>query len=124
MLVAVPGSDWFATANSDGTVRLCDPDRPKAPQKTLGSAGGSPIAAVEVSNDGANLVSVSENDEVKVWRLSDGVPIWGFQGAPSSHSGVAFSRDDSLVADRRCGRHDPCVALGRRAQARRATPAW
>jgi WD40 repeat protein len=98
MLVAVPGSDWFATASTDGTVRLWDPDRPKAPQKSLGNAGGSPIAAVGVSNDGANLVSVSKNDEVKVWRLSDGEPIWGFQGAPSSHSGVAFSRDGSLVA--------------------------
>jgi WD40 repeat protein len=91
MLVAVPGADWFAAASTDGTVRVWDPDRPQAPQQTLGNAGGSPIAAVDVSNDGANLVSVSENDEVKVWRLSHGEPIGGFQGAPSSHSGVGFS---------------------------------
>jgi WD40 repeat protein len=115
MLVAVPGSDWFAAATTDGTVGLWDPDRPQAPQKTLGNAGGPPIAAVEVSNDGANLVSVTENDEVKVWRLSDGEPIGGFQGAPSSHSGVAFSKDGSLVAT---GAADGAIHVWHRADGR------
>ena len=98
MLVALPRSDWFAAASTDGTVRLWDPARPQAPQKTLGNAGTSPVVAVEVSADGANLVSVSENDEVKVWRLADGELIRGFQGAPSSHSSVTFSRDGNLLA--------------------------
>jgi WD40 repeat protein len=98
MLVAVPGSDWFAAASTDGAVRLWNPDRPQAPQKILGRAGSSPIAAVAASSDGANLVSVSENDEVTVWRLSDGEPIQGFPGAPSSHSSVTFSRDGNLLA--------------------------
>ncbi len=97
-LVAVPGSDWFAAPSTDGTVRLWDPDRRQAPQKTFGNPGGSPIAAVEISNDGANLASVCENDEVKIWRLSDGEPIQEFQGATNSHSSVAFSRDGTLVA--------------------------
>jgi WD40 repeat protein len=118
ILVAVPGSDWFAAANSDGTVRLWDPDTPQAAQKTFGNAGGTPIATIAVSNDGANLVSVSENDEVKVWRLSDGEPIADFPGAPSSHSGVAFSRDGSLVAT---GAADGTIHLWRWTDGRKLT---
>jgi len=54
------------------------------------------MAAVDVSADGANLVSVSENGEVQVWRLSDGEPIQTFQSAPGTNS-VAFNREGSLV---------------------------
>ena len=97
MLAAVPGSDWFAAASTDGTVRLWDPDRPEAPQKTLGKEGDSPMTAVEISTEGANLVSVSEDGEIRVWRLSDGGRIQTLQGAPSTNS-VAFNRDGSLVA--------------------------
>ena len=43
MVACLPGSDWFAEASTDGTVRLWDPDRPEAPQQTLGKKGGSPI---------------------------------------------------------------------------------
>jgi WD40 repeat protein len=98
MLAAVPGSDWFAAAITDGTVRLWDPDSPQASQKLLSNARGFPIVAVEVSTDGANLVSVSENGDVQVWRLSDGKPMRDLQGAPSSHPSVAFSQDGSLLA--------------------------
>jgi WD40 repeat protein len=96
MLVAVPGSDLFAAASTDGTVSLWDPDRPEVPQRTLGNDGGSPMTAIAVSSDGANLVSVSENHEVQVWRLSDGERIKAFPAAPSTNS-VAFSRDGRLV---------------------------
>jgi WD40 repeat protein len=41
MLVAVPGSDLFAVASTDGTVSLWDPDRREVPQRTLGNEGGS-----------------------------------------------------------------------------------
>jgi WD40 repeat protein len=96
MLVAVPGSDLFAAASTDGTVSLWDPDRQGAPQKTLGIPGGSPMTAIAVSTDGANLVSVSENNEVQVWRLSDGERIQAFPAAPSTNS-IGFSRDGRLV---------------------------
>jgi WD40 repeat protein len=98
MVVAVPGSDWFAEASTDGTVRLWDPERPEAPQQTLREKGGSPVRAIDISADGANLVSVSENHDVEVWRLSDGERIQAFEGPPSTNSDVAFNRDGSLVA--------------------------
>jgi len=98
MVVAVPGSGWFAEASTDGTVRLWDPDRPEAPQQTLREKGGSPVRAIDISADGANLASVSENHEVEVWRLSDGERIQAFEGPPSTNSDVAFNRDGSLVA--------------------------
>jgi WD40 repeat protein len=98
MVVAVPGSDWFAEASTDGTVRLWDPDRPEAPQQTFREKGGSPVRAIDVSADGTNLVSVSENHEVEVWRLSDGERIQAFEGPPSTNSDVAFNQDGSLVA--------------------------
>jgi WD40 repeat protein len=82
-----------------GAVRRCAQERESfVITENHGNAGGSPIAAVDVSNDRANLVSVSENDEVKVWRALSWRAIGGFQGAPSSHSGVGFSQDASLVA--------------------------
>jgi len=97
-VAAVPNSGWFAEGGSDGTVRLWDPDRPESPQRMLGTQSGSPVQALEVSADGANLVSVSENHEVQVWRLSDGMLVQAFQGPPSTNSDVAFNQDGSFVA--------------------------
>jgi WD40 repeat protein len=96
-VAAVPGSDWFADGGSDGAVRLWDPDRPEAPQQTLGTTG-SAVQALEVSADGANLVSVAENHDVQIWRLSDGMLVQAFQGPPSTNSDVAFNQDGSFVA--------------------------
>lgn len=98
MVAAVPGSGWFAEASTDGTVRLWDPDRPEAPLQTFREKGGSPVRAIDVSADSANLVSVSDNHEVEVWRLSDGERIQAFEGPPSTNSDVAFNQDGSLVA--------------------------
>jgi len=97
-VAAVPGSDWFAAASLDGTVQLWDPNRPEAPQRTLGEKGDSPVEVLTVSADGGNLASVSSNREVQVWRLSDGERMQVFQGPPSTNSDLAFSRDGSLVA--------------------------
>ena len=97
-LAAVPHSGWFAEGGSDGIVRLWDPDRPEAPQQTLGVKVGSGVEAVEVSPDGASLVSVSGTHQVQVWRLSDGMLVQRFSGPPSTNSDVAFNGDGSLVA--------------------------
>jgi WD40 repeat protein len=43
-------------------------------------------------------VTVSEKQEVKVWRLSDGESIWAFDGPSSTNSDAAFSADGKLLA--------------------------
>jgi WD40 repeat protein len=94
----VPHSGWFAVASQDGTVRLWDPDHPETPQRTLGKAGDSPVRAVTVTSDGSHLASVSEDHQVQIWRLSDGVRVEIFEGAPSTNADVAFSQDGVLLA--------------------------
>jgi WD40 repeat protein len=98
VVAVVPRSDWFAEGGTDGVVRLWDPDEQDAPQKAFGEKGGSPLEAVKVSADGAYLVTVSEKQEVKVWRLSDGESIWAFDGPSSTNSDAAFSADGKLLA--------------------------
>jgi WD40 repeat protein len=97
-VTSVPHSSWFVAASTDGKVRLWDPDRPEAPQQTLGDPGNAAVRAVDVSNDGAYLVSVSENYQAQVWRLSDGERVQTLEGPSSTNADVTFSQDGGLVA--------------------------
>jgi WD40 repeat protein len=97
-VAAVPQSGWFAEASTDGTIRLWDPDQPEAPQRTLGRTGDSPVRAVDATSDGMYLVSVSENHQIQVWRLSDGERVQTLVGPSSTNADVAFNQDGSLLA--------------------------
>ena len=94
----VPHSTLIAAASTDGTVRLFDPAKSGQLVRTLGEIGGPEVKALDVSADGAYLVTASEDRNVQVWRISDGTLRRTIAGPPSTDADVAFSPDGELIA--------------------------
>jgi WD40 repeat protein len=94
----VPHSTLIAAASTDGTVRLFDHAKSGQLVRTLGEIGGPEVKALDVSADGAYLVTASEDRNVQVWRISDGTLQRTITGPPSTEADVAFSPDGKLVA--------------------------
>jgi WD40 repeat protein len=97
-VVYVPQPTLIAAASTDGTVRLFDPAKTEQPLRTLGESGAPQVKALDISADGANLVTASEDRKVRVWRTSDGTLEQTIDGPPSTGADVAFSLDGKLVA--------------------------
>ena len=57
--------------------------------------------AVALSSDGALVVTGDSDGQIRMWRMSDGGRVWGNATSPTTIKGVAFSPDDSRVADAR-----------------------
>jgi WD40 repeat protein len=94
----VPRSPLVAAASADGTVRLFDPAKVDQPLRTLGNVGDPSIKALDVSADGTHLATVSEDRNVRVWRISDGTLEKTIEGPPSTSTDIALSRDGRLLA--------------------------
>jgi WD40 repeat protein len=94
----VPHSTLIAAASTDGTVRLFDLAKPEQSPRTLGESGAPQVKALDVSTDGAHLVTASEDRKLRVWRISDGMREQTIDGPPSTSTDVAFSLDGKLVA--------------------------
>jgi WD40 repeat protein len=93
----IPHSTLIAAASTEGTIRLFDPAESQHSLRTLGNVGDSPINALDVSDDGTYLASISDDLKVRIWRISDGKLEQTIDGPTSTNADVAFSPDGSLV---------------------------
>ena len=90
-----PDGRQLASASSDGTVRLWDPEGARAVQVLSGHSGI--VLGVAYSSDGRQLASVGGDGVVRLWEPGS--------GRPDSHPGSRTSRT--------CQPDDPCRHLRR-----------
>jgi WD40 repeat protein len=68
----IPQSTLVAGASTDGTIRLFDPTKSDQSFRTLGEVGDPPVNGLDISPDGADLATASEDRNIRVWRILDG----------------------------------------------------
>jgi WD40 repeat protein len=95
----IPGSSLVGGASTDGKVRLWDlAKHGAAPVRTLGRVGDSPLTRVDVSADGAGLVTTAVNHQLKIYRVRDGALLTTIQGPSNVLGDVSFSKDGRMLA--------------------------
>ena len=95
-----PGSEFFATATSEGTINTWEDDKaiptdPDIPVVSIDAHDGA-VTALHYSMDGLTLLSASEDGTAKLWNTETGTQVKSFEvGSPVIDAD--FSSDDSQV---------------------------
>ena len=94
-----PNGKLIATGGFESTIRIYN-TADGSLNRTL-SGHGSRIVGLRFSNDGSMLGSVSRDETLKLWSMTDGATLLTVSnivfGGSANESALAFSRDDSLL---------------------------
>lgn len=93
-----PKGEYIASASSDATVQIWQPDPPHGRQVLLYRAHQSVVRSVSWSPDGTFIASSSVDGSVQVWNVSTGSTRYTFLGGAEGVYPVAWSPNGAAVA--------------------------
>jgi WD40 repeat protein len=91
-----PNGRTFATAGSDGTIKVWDTNN--ATEQVVISGHNNIVYGVDFSPDGSQLASMSRDGTVRVWDADSGEQITELEGHTANSGAIAFSPDGSYLA--------------------------
>ena len=100
------GEPLFAVAGWEGTITLWQPSAGQPPRAvaTLQSHQ-TPIEALAFSPDGALLASAGSDQDILIWRVTDGTRVAQLSGNPDRVTALGFFPDGTLLASAGAGPH-------------------